>query len=303
MPSASTSKDSPIHAPAQNDDGFQRRRSHRRLIHAPAQATSGDGRGKEPLRISIAPAQVATNRRSKPYRLFKFQSTPPRGRPSTNRTRLGGTSNFNPRPAQGATRLSHGDHTNFYFNHAPARSDGQIGRCEITAISIHAPPRRGRPGPCRTDGISAKHFQSAPRRGLHGDPQEKWITAIFQSTPPAQGATYNRGSSSEAAYFNPRPRAWRRKGRTSVMRLTHFQSRPRATEEQGWKFTDEQIFQSTPPQGATGPQRCAGCAGRNFNPRPRAGGDAGDRGQPPQAALFQSTPPRRGATSAGAGAR
>ena len=80
---------------------------------------------------------------------------------------------------------------------------------------------------------------------------------VFQSTPPARGATYycNRGPQI-ILYFNPRPpRGGRRFCFAIVIRLI-----------------------------------------KDFNPRPPRGGRRSDGGFLIAAAIFQSTPPARGAT-------
>ena len=144
--------------------------------------------------------------------------------------------------------------------HAP-REGGDNGQIHIRLrnhISIHAPPRGGRllhyTGNVSDTAISIH----APREG--GD----WQSAetpdsinIFQSTPPARGATKIRFHTIQRDFdFNPRPP---RGGRPCI---THpfcfkyaFQSTPPArgaTQAGNASIGPSQQFQSTPPaRGAT----------------------------------------------------
>ena len=174
-----------------------------------------------------------------------------------------------------------------------------------TQISIHA-PREGGDTPC---GISPV------------------IDFIFQSTPPARGATQVI-LGYPAKYpknFNPRPP---RGGRPALLLVFSsmwptFQSTPPA---RGATTTDEPYswdsqFQSTPPaRGATAfnqfpysnfhisihaPREGGDFTSiqrknfvRDFNPRPPRGGRPDGVCPLFMSVIFQSTPPARGATSA-----
>ncbi len=102
---------------------------------------------------------------------------------------------------------------------------------------------------------------------------------LFQSTPPARGATSCLAAArSVSLHFNPRPpRGGRHYGGIRHLYGGHFNPRPprggRLTEEAVWYTPDG--FQSTPPaRGATMGLATTSMAGT----------------------LFQSTPPARGAT-------
>src|SRR5436190_1019005 len=122
----------------------------------------------------------------------------------------------------------------------------------------------------------------APRAGsdvtLGTDIQDR---NVFQSTPPARGATPLAGHcASRVRRFNPRPPRGERPS-----------SAPRRGNAGG--------FQSTPPaRGATG-VRCYGKspAGVSIH-APRAGSDVDVQGYIDILDVFQSTPPARGATRA-----
>ena len=146
----------------------------------------------------------------------EFQSTPPaRGATSPSASAPRPDRHFNPRPPRGGRQLS------VY----PVQTPHQI--------SIHAPREGGDPTPMLI---------------LHAP-------AVFQSTPPARGATRTGGYfRSFVRHFNPRPP---RGGR----RLPHRTTIP------SWPF------QSTPPaRGATGFTANEGYDVDYFNPRPPRGG-------------------------------
>ena len=127
---------------------------------------------------------------------------------------------------------------------------------------------------------------------------------LFQSTPPARGATpLKKSRMTENRHFNPRPP---RGGRPGAM----------------WTSTTSGLFQSTPP--ARGATSCISSMTRelmHFNPRPprggrrsgyqyedlrlvvisihapREGGDNHHINDSAELKKFQSTPPARGATA------
>ena len=152
---------------------------------------------------------------------------------------------------------------------------------------------------------------------------------LFQSTPPARGATKSPGIIlGISCDFNPRPpRGGRRTGFSTPQVSDKFQSTPPARGATCWQRTTTLTprsplrFQSTPPaRGATMP-RSYPCRKNtdNFNPRPprggrrvclfwltmisrisihapREGGDGPLYLYPQYPQGFQSTPPARGAT-------
>ena len=166
-----------------------------------------------------------------------------------------------------------------------------------------------------------------PRGGRRSHETETILIDIFQSTPPARGATRNRELSGEppVQYFNPRPPRGGRliQSRQKNRILILFQSTPPArgaTHETLTRMTRSQIFQSTPPaRGATRVFLVSRDLGGISIHAPREGGDSslrlgsvmtvisihapregGDAGLSPYAiatATFQSTPPARGATA------
>ena len=150
---------------------------------------------------------------------------------------------------------------------------------------------------------------------------------IFQSTPPARGATVGDPdalqlvpisihapreggdrrlcgwNALQTLHFNPRPpRGGRQSGVISSPSGTGFQSTPPA---RGATFKAMETllynykFQSTPPaRGAT--HQVSGSAGMlpHFNPRPPRGGRLMPSCNRRATCAFQSTPPARGATFA-----
>ena len=127
----------------------------------------------------------------------------------------------------------------------------------LDGISIHA-PREG--GDCPVSGHLCNGGISihAPREG--GDPAKRSslaVSTLFQSTPPARGATV---SSADFDFvfpnFNPRPpRGGRRRSARLCPWERHFNPRhPRGGRRSWslWFFSSSVLFQSTPPaRGAT----------------------------------------------------
>ena len=165
--------------------------------------------------------------------------------------------------------------------HAPRVGGDQ---CEFmrlfrTDVSIHA-PRVGGDSPRRID---------------------QTLADMFQSTPPAWGATcLGSGLSGLGCRFNPRPpRGGRRADSLTANTRMEFQSTPPA-----WGATVRAclskltlVFQSTPPAwGATKTRWSSAATTACFNPRPPRGGrPMGPKG-PDGQGQFQSTPPAWGAT-------
>ena len=124
-------------------------------------------------------------------------------------------------------------------------------------------------------------FQSTPpRRGRHAVRQRPWLERQFQSTPPRRG----RRDASDQRYQS----------------LRQFQSTPprRGRPDGLASPLIADMFQSTPPRRGRldtlshlhSPYLC-------FNPRPRAGGDAGSRAQSWLELHVSIHAPARGATT------
>ena len=145
-----------------------------------------------------------------------FQSTPPaRGATIAHSLILPSLSDFNPRPPRGGRPV-----------------DGGV-QVVLESISIHA-PREG--GDLFCVGSTMPPY-------------------LFQSTPPARGATRMHASSPcSRSYFNPRPPRGGRRWMRFIL----------------WECL---IFQSTPPaRGATSWASDPASSPRYFNPRPPRGG-------------------------------
>jgi len=180
-------------------------------------------------------------------------------------------------PAQGATREAH-DTTS------------------MDNVSIHAPRAGGDPGQLTTAATSASFNPRPPRRGRRRFCFRRCQLAEFQSTPPAQGATWimtippglitvsihappRRGRLPPSLQprlpedsFNPRPprRGRRFRLKPSTTNKT-FQSTPPAQGATVVLTTSNAslAFQSTPPaQGATWIFEASPGGFRCFNPRP-----------------------------------
>ena len=156
-----------------------------------------------------------------------------------------------------------------------------IGEGAWIPVSIHA-PREGSDSSSYAAGKSVKCFNPRPPRGERlALPSYTGPNRVFQSTPPARGATRLRRPSVGCAFsFNPRPpRGERRCDYLALGCATQcFNPRPPRGERRFLCMivTHPELFQSTPPaRGATS----------NTN-------------QPTHTKEFQSTPPARGATKA-----
>ena len=118
----------------------------------------------------------------------------------------------------------------------------------------------------------------APREGGDLDAQlVARVDVVFQSTPPARGATpYNSVTYAGMRHFNPRPpRGGRHYERHSQRHYPDFNPRPpRGGRPKGTDFSKiSKKFQSTPPaRGATVSGFAAHHRYPNFNPRPPRGG-------------------------------
>jgi hypothetical protein len=284
-------------------------RRHRVSIHAPR--AGGDAGASATLR-----------------RMPSFNPRPPRGGRLRALAAFPCATRFNPRPPRGGdpVRLRRLWAPVSVSIHAPrAGGDGERSSAEGRDRFQSTPPARGATRQAGAGSVIERVVVSihAPRAGgdsqrwspssMRGARPPRFSDSVFQSTPPARGATAfwdprDGGSSG----FNPRPPRGGRPGSIS---------RRRGAQE----------FQSTPPaRGATGPLTATVSmrGGRPycappisctcFNPRPPRGGDQGIRIQihgrsfnprPPRGGRravqrlascrdspFQSTPPARGAT-------
>ena len=147
-------------------------------------------------------------------------------------------------------------------------------------ISIHAPREGGDQWSIPWARWRRCISIHAPREGgdllvgrTHG------AAKLFQSTPPARGATASISviSPGHLQYFNPRPpRGGRRQNPAHGTLTKDFNPRPPrggATCPTRSGRTRRLIFQSTPPARGATFYRCVPLYGfRNFNPRPPRGG-------------------------------
>ena len=201
---------------------------------------------------------------SHPLRLL-FQSTPPRE----------GGDTMDLQDPGGAGGIS---------IHAPPRGGRRIFRQGYPvrrAISIHAPPRGGR--------LRLSRCQRCQ--------------IVFQSTPPARGATtWGKYQTQRAKISIHAPREggdvphmlrcfWQKE----------FQSTPpaRGATERSYRHKQPVGFQSTPPaRGATHVHLMSGRCVQISIHAPREGGDRPSCASLTTPPIFQSTPPARGATPA-----
>ena len=140
------------------------------------------------------------------------------------------------------------------------------------------PPQGERPWP-DGDSITAALFQSTPpARGATRLFDDDHITNMFQSTPPARGATCRLPGRRVARWVSihaPR-KGSDVDGSRGVSQSERFNPRPPQGERRGLikRVAVEGVFQSTPPARGATPSRWWIASGT----------------------MFQSTPPARGAT-------
>ena len=130
------------------------------------------------------------------------------------------------------------------------------------------------------------------------------VVRVFQSTPPARGATaWPAAGSDSSSHFNPRPpRGGRRPDRCAASsRPERFQSTPpaRGATAGAWRQRISVPISIHAPReggdasGMSARRRRSG----HFNPRPPRGGRLGGGTTTNMGGVFQSTPPARGATT------
>ena len=195
-----------------------------------------------------------------------FQSTPPaRGATSTKRPPCIPTAYFNPRPPRGGRQVVREDRQRRKDRHFNPR------------------PREGGDFICKRSGSSLKDFNPRPPRGgRRCDSLRCLFPKLFQSTPPARGATAPTApTGGRGGNFNPRPpRGGRRIATNSILHRTTFQSTP-------------------PARGATPaahlPRHCL----RHFNPRPPRGGRRVGVDGHVQVSLISIHAPREGGDHSG----
>ena len=144
--------------------------------------------------------------------------------------------NFNPRPrAGGDIRANRGAAAAPQFQSTPPRRGRPAFSRYLCSHSLFqsTPPRRGRPGPASVL-LAFSQFQSTPpRRGRPCCIPISAAVSLFQSTPPRRGRHKLGGGAAQASM----------------------------------------ISIHAPAQGATGCHAALRAAEKDFNPRPRAGGD------------------------------
>ena len=229
--------------------------------------------------------------------ISRFQSTPPaRGATNTIRQHSKGRRFQSTPPARGAT---------FALHHTTA----------VDSISIHA-PREGGDLISQTLEPEIGHFNPRPPRGGRLDPLSTMRRdGLFQSTPPARGATFSRYKFPHLLMISihaPReggdPSRWcisihapreggDRCGVFAVVRISDFNPRPPRGGRLHVQRPDARStqFQSTPP--ARGATQAAGAYQRqsgDFNPRPPRGGRLCQEVPEGKGDDFNPRPPRGG---------
>ena len=171
-----------IHAPREGGDSGERVRHAGSVYFNPRPPRGG-------RRLAPSPASAPK----------RFQSTPPReGGDDCVRSTSFSTGDFNPRPpARGATQRKPAAGVSAAFQSTPPRKGGDADgdrQHHRKSISIHAPPRGGRPQLSATFiKIVDISIHAPPRGGRPSrDPAPSCHTG-FQSTPPREGGDSPKG--------------------------------------------------------------------------------------------------------------
>ena len=186
---------------------------------------------------------------------------------------------FNPRPRAGgdAARAALGAHPGGFNPRPRAGGDTLLERpVADAAVSIHAPARGATPR-SRTSTRTGTCFNPRPRAG--GRPHRavaRGVARRFQSTPPRGGRL-------------PRRRRPRSRREVSI----HAPARG-ATSMASISLLYVGSFNPRPRAGGDAGSRSRWTPLGRFNPRPRAGGDLAQAVPRKCQRVFQSTPPRGG---------
>ena len=216
--------------------------------------------------------------------LIQFQSTPPaRGATTHEEAAQAGVVFQSTPPARGATVINvRKNVSSLEFQSTPpargATRDWLADVVAVNGISIHA-PREG--GDCvqRPGQHPAHDFNPRPPRGGRRHLiNSHTAISIFQSTPPARGATksmYFLNKSSDN--FNPRPPRGGRQRYLLQKAMSVFISihapREGGDVDNPFSIVIIVVFQSTPPaRGATSIPLPGEILSTDFNPRPPRGG-------------------------------
>ena len=215
-----------------------------------------------------------------------FNPRPPRGgRRSSRRGRRSIHVNFNPRPPRGG-RPSHSLH------HAHRKR-----------ISIHAPREGGDMILSRLFTMPLIFQSTPPARGATARQDARCRFVLFQSTPPARGATTVQSCGFLATRISIHAPREGGDGGTPAL-SDYIRISIHAPREGGDALRLDQlhiidISIHAPREGGDGQAASHRPHLRHFNPRPPRGGRPYLLGNGVTFAEFQSTPPARGATSAG----
>ena len=168
-------------------------------------------------------------------------------------------------------------------------------------VSIHA-PRVGGDGVFGAEQIARDGFNPRPPRGGRLLSIGRLTSReLFQSTPPAWGATAHISDPGlRIVGFNPRPpRGGRHWSPRSTLIRSSFNPRPPRGGRlpQVCDASEFERFNPRPPRGGRHAKaRATQMVDKGFNPRPPRGGRRHRHGLPARSLRFQSTPPAWGAT-------
>ncbi len=235
---------------------------------------------------STPPARGATSDQVTVFAGVRFQSTPPARGATWNLTSEPKTQTFQSTPpARGATFTFIFWSSRSRFQSTPPARGATLAAAYaaiVAFVSIHA-PRAGGDAGSGSACASPASFNPRPPRGGRPDLLEIGLNYyLFQSTPPARGATFHSQTSLPGwECFNPRPPRGGRPGKRQAV------------------YNVWLCFNPRPPRGGR-PRRaiCQSPLPWVSIHAPRAGGDHTELVRFIKEGMFQSTPPARGATRA-----
>ena len=142
-------------------------------------------------------------------------------------------------------------------------------------IVFHPRPRVGGDQTIGYGWCCARFQSTPPRGGRHRARTSRCGLCLFQSTPPRGGRPSVSIFFDFDRYFNPRPRVGGDGGRRILTAecLISIHAPAWGATRRRWRWNDIEVFQSTPPRGGRLRSYEQTDCGKNFNPRPRVGGD------------------------------
>ena len=152
----------------------------------------------------------------------------------------------------------------------------------LFSCSFNPRPRAGGDCPCCHCPCNFRCFNPRPRAGGDRDRIIRFLVeGMFQSTPPCGGRPPIQNFRLPSVLFQSTPPCGGRQGRAcwicDLISVSIHAPVRGATNANLPDKTASSMFQSTPPCGGRPDKQVMSFCDNGFNPRPRAGGDSGDK--------------------------